>query len=289
MTAYEIIQQHPEWVESERTPRAAIQKTARRYVRELEGSKNFSDLITEDLDDLLRQRDATNDFAGIVANSSKTQVSTDSPDYVAGKRKAQIYAIFVKAVISELSEKAVCTAAQVEQWRERYAVKLEGLQTKPEKGAKANGELRPISDLKTEKIYTILKRLEYIDCNEDVFLWHFGERKNREGKPHQDKIKWKGEIISVFSIVGDIICSFAGSRNAKWSLLRNHFNIEWTNYQLTQGKQDALESQEREEIKTIVGAFEKIRIEEKEKEMKDTIEKAKKEAINDYRDSFLKV
>ena len=73
MTAYNIIQQHPEWVTSERIPRAAIQNEARRYVRELEGSKNFSSLITEDLDDLLRQRDATNDFAGVVIFDRQTQ------------------------------------------------------------------------------------------------------------------------------------------------------------------------------------------------------------------------
>ena len=79
MTAYNIIHRHPEWVTSERIPRAAIQNEARRYVRELEGSKNFSSLITEDLDDLLRQRDAINDFAGVVADGQTAQANTDSP------------------------------------------------------------------------------------------------------------------------------------------------------------------------------------------------------------------
>ena len=170
MTAYNIIQQHPEWVTSERTPRAAIQNEARRYVRELEGSKNFSSLITEDLDDLLRQRDATNDFAGVVADGKTAQANTDSPEYLTDRRKAQIYAIFIKAVISELSGKAICTAAQVEEWRERYAVKLEGLKGKTT--AKAGNEtrsLKPILYSRARQIYKALIEYSLIDCEESDF------------------------------------------------------------------------------------------------------------------------
>ena len=132
MTAYEIIQQHPEWVTSERVPRAAIQERAKRYVSDYKGNGNFAKGVTEDLDDLLRRRDATNDFAGIVADGDTPQVNTESPEYLADKRKAKICAIFVEAVISELAGRSICTAAQIQEWRERYGVKLEGLQGKTE-------------------------------------------------------------------------------------------------------------------------------------------------------------
>ena len=226
MTAYNIIHRHPEWVTSERTPRAAIQNEARRYVRELEGSKNFCSLITEDLDDLLRHRDATNDFAGIVTdNSNKTQVSEESPEYMADKRKAQIYAIFIKAVISELSGKAICTAAQVEEWRERYAVKLEGLEGKREQTTKHDTDLKPIDDTKAEQIYGWLKKQQYIDCNEDVFMWHFGERIHRTEKDTPKKINWLGNDDRVFVVCCNKINKIAtGKERANWIGLKKHFN-----------------------------------------------------------------
>ena len=79
-TAREIIQQHPEWVESERTPKAAIQERAKRYVEDYKGNDNFANGITKDLDDLLSLRDATNDFAGVVADGNTAQANTDSPN-----------------------------------------------------------------------------------------------------------------------------------------------------------------------------------------------------------------
>ena len=195
MTPYNIIQQHPEWVTSERTPRAAIQNEARRYVRELEGSKNFSSLITEDLDDLLRQRDATNDFAGVVADGKTAQANTDSPEYLTDRRKAQIYVIFIKAVISELSGKAICTAAQVEEWRERYAVKLEGLQARPDRNIKRNESQQinyiDLGDSTAKALYIELNdQKTIIDCSEKTFLWYFGSDKNRADIEQPERIKW---------------------------------------------------------------------------------------------------
>ena len=230
MTAYGIIQQHPEWVTSERTPRAAIQKTAARYIRELEGSKNFSSLITEDLDDLLRQRDTTNDFAGVVADGKTAQANTDNPEYLTDRRKAQIYAIFIKAVISELSGKAICTAAQVEEWRERYAVKLEGLKGKTTT-AKAGNETRslePILYSRAKQIYKALIEYSLIDCEESDFTNLFCTRpsKYNDNTPTPAKINWKGKVKLELAIFWEGMCSFAGYSSTKWGQLPLYINSE---------------------------------------------------------------
>ena len=230
MTAYGIIQQHPEWVTSERTPRAAIQKTAARYIRELEGSKNFCSLITEDLDDLLRQRDTTNDFAGVVADGKTAQANTDNPEYLTDRRKAQIYAIFIKAVISELSGKAICTAAQVEEWRERYAVKLEGLKGKTTT-AKAGNETRslePILYSRAKQIYKALIEYSLIDCEESDFTNLFCTRpsKYNDNTPTPAKINWKGNIKRELALFWEGMCFFAGYSSTKWGQLPLYINSE---------------------------------------------------------------
>ncbi len=230
MTAYGIIQQHPEWVTSERTPRAAIQKTAARYIRELEGSKNFCSLITEDLDDLLRHRDATNDFAGIVTdNSNKTQVSEDSPEYLTDRRKAQIYAIFIKAVISELSGKAICTAAQVEEWRERYAVKLEGLEGKTTV-AKAGSETRslePILYSRAKQIYKALIDYSLIDCEESDFTNLFCVAPGKHYDKAPNTIEWKGKVKLELAIFWESMCYFStGIYRAEWEQLPLYIKTE---------------------------------------------------------------
>ena len=191
MTAYEAIQQHPEWVTSERVPRAAIQERAKRYVSDYKGNGNFAKGVTEDLDDLLRRRDATNDFAGIVADGDTPQVNTESPEYLADKRKAKICAIFVKAVISELAGRSICTAAQIQEWRERYGVKLEGLQGKSKKETK---EFEPIGldEERAIKIYNWARRSERIECTEDAFIWYFGKKTDRTNDLPPAPIKWKG-------------------------------------------------------------------------------------------------
>lgn len=230
MTAYNIIHRHPEWVTSERIPRAAIQNEARRYVRELEGSKNFSSLITEDLDDLLRQRDATNDFAGVVADGKTAQANTDSPEYLTDRRKAQIYAIFIKAVILELSGKAICTAAQVEEWRERYAVKLEGLKGKTTT-AKAGNETRslePILYSRAKQIYKALIEYSLIDCEESDFTNLFCTRpsKYNDNTPTPAKINWKGNIKRELALFWEGMCFFAGYSSTKWGQLPLYINSE---------------------------------------------------------------
>ena len=195
MTAYEVIQQHPEWVESERTPKAAIQERAKRYVEDYKGNGNFANGITKDLDDLLSRRDITNDFAGVVADGNTAQANTDSPEYLTDRRKAQIYAIFVKAVITELSGKAICTAAQVEEWRERYAVKLEGLQARPDRNIKRNESQQinyiDFGDSTAKALYIELNdQKTIIDCSEKTFLWYFGSDKNRADIEQPERIKW---------------------------------------------------------------------------------------------------
>ncbi len=195
MTAYEVIQQHPEWVESERTPKAAIQERAKRYVEDYKGNGNFANGITKDLDDLLSRRDITNDFAGVVADGNTAQANTDSPEYLTDRRKAQIYAIFVKAVITELSGKAICTAAQVEEWRERYAVKLEGLQARPDRNIKRNESQQinyiDLGDSTAKALYIELNdQKTIIDCSEKTFLWYFGSDKNRADIEQPERIKW---------------------------------------------------------------------------------------------------
>ena len=232
MTAYEIIQQHPEWVTSERVPRAAIQERAKRYVSDYKGNGNFAKGVTEDLDDLLRRRDATNDFAGIVADGDTPQVNTESPEYLADKRKAKICAIFVEAVISELAGRSICTAAQIQEWRERYGVKLEGLQGKTEQITKVVRELKPIADIKAEKIYMSLKNWEYIDCGEDIFLWHFGERKHRKEMQAPAIVEWKKNLQYVFAYCCNRISNITEPGNdTNWKALEQHIkpnpNMRW--------------------------------------------------------------
>lgn len=274
MTAYNIIQQHPEWVTSERTPRAAIQNEARRYVRELEGSKNFSSLITEDLDDLLRQRDATNDFAGVVADGNKAQANTDSPEYLTDRRKAQIYAIFIKAVISELSGKAVCTAAQVEEWKERYAVKLEGLKGKDEKEKKRYCNVpdcvKSIVNDQAKKIYAGLAKYGYIDCAESTFLWYFGNKSRREAKQPQ-KIKWITEDqkdgVKIFAFIWKCLYRFAETgdiekeTDVSWQIIDKYFDVPqaWLSKTLREEARQAINSKKRnDEISRIKEIFSDI-------------------------------
>lgn len=277
MTAYEIIQQHPEWAEKERTPRAAIQNAARRYVRELEGSKNFCSLITEDLDDLLGLRDTTNDFAGIVADGSKAQVSTESPEYLADKRKAQIYAIFVKAIISELSGKAICTAAQVDQWRERYGVKLEGLKGKPAKvSAKpTNVRLNPIDEDTLKTVYNGLKDT-HLDCSEETFVSYF----SKQGIEDREPLTWKG-VKYQFAILWKGMCKLAGKKgNTPWELSKVYFRHD---YEDLAGAYKSAKEKLPKGFNRMESIFKKI----EESEKAEEISRFKKEGIREYLNNLL--
>lgn len=193
MTAYEIIQQHPEWVKNPGATRKEIQAQAARYVRELDnGSKHFNALIVEDLDALLIARNAilspTNeakDFAQIAIIGN--EIIEDE-----AKRQAKVYALFIKAIIAELNGKAICTAAQVEQWRERYGVKLEGLQVMRPKNTPAFKPLGFDEETAT-KIYNWLKDKSIIDCPEDTFIWYFGKEQYRVSETRPKPIEWKGQ------------------------------------------------------------------------------------------------
>lgn len=222
MTAYEVIQQHPEWVENPTTPRKQITEAARRYVRELDGGKHFNALIIDDVERLLKNRgllkkqieihedllkESTiifNDTDGHAVNNDDYIVSgTDgheveikaletAPDYIAAERKVKIYAIFIKAIIAELNGKAICAAAQIQEWRERYGVKLEGLQGKSKKKTK---EFEPIGldEKRAIRIYNWAFRSKRIECTEDDFIWYFGKKTDRTNSLQPNPIKWNGK------------------------------------------------------------------------------------------------
>lgn len=206
MTAYEVIQQHPEWVENPTTPRKQITEAARRYVRELDGGKHFNALIIDDVERLLKNRGLLKKQIGIHEDLLKESTiifnDTDgheveikaletAPDYIAAERKVKIYAIFIKAIIAELNGKAICTAAQIQEWRERYGVKLEGLQGKSKKETK---EFEPIglAEKRAIKIYNWARCSGRIECTEDDFIWYFGKKTDRTNDLHPAPIKWKG-------------------------------------------------------------------------------------------------
>ena len=146
------------------------------------------------------------------------------------RRKAQIYAIFIKAVISELSGKAICTAAQVEEWRERYAVKLEGLKGKTTT-AKAGNETRslePILYSRAKQIYKALIEYSLIDCEESDFTNLFCTRpsKYNDNTPTPAKINWKGNIKRELALFWEGMCFFAGYSSTKWGQLPLYINSE---------------------------------------------------------------
>lgn len=206
MTAYEVIQQHPEWVENPTTPRKQITEAARRYVRELDGGKHFNALIIDDVERLLKNRgllkkqieihedllkESTIIFNDTDGHEVEIKALETAPDYIAAERKVKIYAIFIKAIIAELNGKAICTAAQIQEWRERYGVKLEGLQGKSKKETK---EFEPIGldEERAIKIYNWARRSERIECTEDAFIWYFGKKTDRTNDLPPAPIKWKG-------------------------------------------------------------------------------------------------
>lgn len=192
MTAFKKIEQNPEWVKNPTATRKEIEATARRYVRELDnGSKHFCELITDDLDALLIARNAmlnpvdeAKDFAQIAIVGN--EIIDDG-----AKRMAKVCTLFIKAIIVELNGKAICTAAQIQEWRERYGVKLEGLQGKSKKETK---EFEPIglAEKRAIKIYNWARCSGRIECTEDDFIWYFGKKTDRTNDLHPAPIKWKG-------------------------------------------------------------------------------------------------
>ena len=211
MTAYEIIQQHPEWVKNPKGTRKAIQERAKRYIDDRKGSTNFADGITKDFDALIRQRDAINDFADVTADDG-------------AKRQAQVYAIFIKAVIVELNGKAICTATQVEQWRERYGVKLDGLQGKPEKA----NTFEPIGldyDC-VMRLYNWLMDNGKINCTEQDFIWYFGKPQNRESDAEPKPIKWIGQQINEYVYFCHVCAIKTGNARVKWGTYNRIFTSD---------------------------------------------------------------
>lgn len=188
MTAYEIIQQHPEWVKNPTATRKAIEATARRYVRE----QNNNALIVEDLDALLIARNALLNPTDEAKDFAQIAIAGNEIIDVGAKRMAKVYALFIKGIIAELNGKAICTAAQIQEWREQYGVKLEGLKGKPER--KVRG-FKPIGldEERAMKLYNWLTQHNKIACNEDDFIWYFGKEADRVNSTQPKPIEWKGQ------------------------------------------------------------------------------------------------
>lgn len=221
MTAYEIIQQHPEWVKNPRATRKEIQAQAARYVRELDSK---AALMVEDIDALLIARNAilsptdqAKDFADIAIVGN--EIVEDG-----AKRQAQVYAIFIKAIIAALNGKAICTAAQVEQWRERYGIKLDGLQGKPEKAV----TFEPIG-LDNDSVmclYNWLMDNGKINCTEQDFIWYFGKPQSRESDAEPKPIKWLGQQINEYVYFCHVCAIKTGNARVKWGTYNRIFTSD---------------------------------------------------------------
>lgn len=238
MTAYNIIQKHPEWLElmaCGATPKKDIQRVAKRHIEEMEGKQNFSKLISDDIEELLKARysilksplrEEIENFDGIEFDGVIIK-----PDYSNIARKehlAEVCAIFVKAIITELSGKAICTAAQVEEWRERYAVKLEGLKGKTTT-AKAGNETRslePILYSRAKQIYKALIEYSLIDCEESDFTNLFCVAPGKHYDKAPNTIEWKGKVKRELAIFWEGICFFANCSRTEWEQLPLYINTD---------------------------------------------------------------
>ena len=284
MTAYNIIQKHPEWLElmvCGATPKKDIQRVAKRHIEEMEGKQNFSKLISDDIEELLKARysilksplrEEIENFDGIEFDGVIIK-----PDYSNIARKehlAEVCAIFVKAIITELSGKAICTAAQVEEWRERYAVKLEGLKGKDEKEKKRYCNVpdcvKSIVNDQAKKIYAGLAKYGYIDCAESTFLWYFGNKTRREAKQPQ-KIKWITEDqkdgVKIFAFIWKCLYRFAETgdiekeTDVSWQIIDKYFDVPqaWLSKTLREEARQAINSKKRnDEISRIKEIFSDI-------------------------------
>lgn len=277
MKANEIIQQHPEWVKNPRATQKAIQATATRYVQELEGSRNFAALIADDIETLLSYRHAiinpvgeTKDFADIAIIGNETVED-------GARRQAKVYAAFIKAIISELSGKAICTAAQVDQWRERYGVKLEGLKGKPAKvSAKpTNVRLSPIDEDTLKTVYNGLKDT-HLDCSEETFVSYF----SKQGIEDREPLTWKGAKYQ-FAILWKGMCKLAGKKgNTPWELSKVYFRHD---YEDLAGAYKSAKEKLPKGFNRMESIFERI----EESEKTEEISRLKKEGISEYLNNLL--
>jgi hypothetical protein len=91
-----------------------------------------------------------------------------------------------------LAGRSICTTAQIQEWRERYGVKLEGLQGKSKKKTK---EFEPIGldEESVTSIYNCLRQKGKIECSEDDFIWYYGKKQDRQFAAQPKPIKWKGD------------------------------------------------------------------------------------------------
>ena len=275
MRANEIIQQHPEWVKNPRATQKAIQATVARYVQELEGSRNFAALIAEDIETLLSYRYAiinpvaeTKDFADIAI------IGNETVEDGAG-RQAKVYAIFTKAIIAELNGKAICTAAQVNQWRKRYGVKLEGLKGKPAKVSAKPTKAR-LNPIDKETLETVYNSCKYLSCARETFLSYFSE----QGIGDREPLTWKGAKYQ-FAIFWKGICKLAGKNgNTPWELSNIYFKHDF----------EDLAGAYKSAKKKLPKGFDRMEsiFEEIEKSKKDDeISQYKKEGVDEYLNNMI--
>ena len=270
---------NPDWVDNHIIPKDNIEEAGTQYAKEAIAKGTIADDIETLLSELDRLRNPKSD-----AEKDFYEIAFVGYNVIKAKRLANIYAIFIKGIISELNGKAICSAAQIEEWRERYAVRLEGLKGKIQQVKKTDIRLKPISDNRTKEIFTKLIDYKYIDCEESAFLWYFGEERHRR-KEQPRKIKWVGTDIKIFSLFWKLINKFGSDNNVKWKIARDYFIIpeDWENEYISLSekskkeffKEKARQAEEtqyenREEIDRVIDIFSSIINEE---EIKKEIER----------------
>ena len=265
---------NPDWVDNHIIPKDNIEEAGTRYAKEAIAKGTIADDIETLLSELDRLRNPKGD-----AEKDFYEIAFVGYNVIKAKRLANIYAIFIKGIISELNGKVICTAAQIEEWRERYAVRLEGLKARSE-----SKELEPIGDIRAEKIYVRLKEKDYIHCNEDVFLWHFGERKHKDDMADPGKIEWSGTKTDLIIFWAEFCIYSDWRETTPWRFISNHFQEPWKRKKYNEDHAKIKnETYCRNAIKRMFESIEKEEKEEREKRKKhEDYERTLKEIRGEY-------
>lgn len=213
---------NPDWVDNHIIPKDNIEETGTQYAKEAIAKGTIADDIETLLSELDRLRNPKSD-----AEKDFYEIAFVGYNVIKAKRLANIYAIFIKGIISELNGKAICTAAQIEEWRERYAVKLEGLKGKTT--AKAGNETRslePILYSRAKQIYKALIDYSLIDCEESDFTNLFCVAPGKHYDKAPNTIEWKGKVKRELAIFWEGICFFANCSRTEWEQLPLYINTD---------------------------------------------------------------
>lgn len=214
---------NPDWVDNHIIPKDNIEETGTQYAKEAIAKGTIADDIETLLSELDRLRNPKSD-----AEKDFYEIAFVGYNVIKAKRLANIYAIFIKGIISELNGKAICTAAQIEEWRERYAVKLEGLKGKTT--AKAGNETRslePILYSRAKQIYKALIDYSLIDCEESDFTNLFCVAPGKHYDKAPNTIEWKGKVKLELAIFWESMCYFStGIYRAEWEQLPLYIKTE---------------------------------------------------------------